>query len=168
MVFIRFHQISSDFIRTDFFLISTCPWNKTKLKSKSSQKTNTQNQIALQPFGFQGLFVQPFCFFSYGEINEGYEKGDEINPCKVEANLWEQESNPCQREKNICKGEANLCKGEANLCKGETFEKWCSPGRNLEENNLQKLGQLSLQDKIKKTQKTMMMKMKQQRSCSSA
>ena len=84
--------------------------------------------------------MQPFCFLSYGEINEGYEKGDEINPCKGEANPWEQESSPCQREKNICKAKANLCKGEANLCKGETFEKWCSPGRNLEKKQLAKVG----------------------------
>jgi len=42
--------------------------------------------------------------------------------------------------KNICKGEANLCKGEANLCKGETFEKWCSPGRNLEKKQLARVG----------------------------
>ena len=53
-------------------------------------------------------------------------------------------------KKNICKGEANLCKGEANPAKGKPLKNGAAQAGILKKNNLQKLGQLSLQDKIKK------------------
>ena len=56
---------------------------------------------------------------------------------------------PKGKKKHLQRGSQPLQRG-SQPCKGETFEKWCSPGRNLEKNNLQKLGQLSLQDKIQK------------------
>ena len=127
-----FHQISSDFIR-NVFLVTTCPWKKkSHWKSNKAQKTCTQNQIALQPFWYQNSFFTALLFLQQWG-SEGYEKGNEINLCKGETNLWEGESNPCQREEH-------LCKGEASLCKGETFEKRCSPERNLEETQLAKVG----------------------------
>ena len=139
MIFIRFHQISSDFIRFHqisselFFSNFHMPMNQNQIEIQTKQDMYTQNQtFHCSCFAFKLFLVQPFCFCSHGETNESYEKGDEINPCKGEANLWEEAT-------NLCKGKANPCKGEANPCKGETFEKGCSP-RNFEKKQLAKVG----------------------------
>ena len=133
IVFIRFHQISSDFIRTVFFLSPHAHGKKHIENQIKSKKHAPKTKLHCSHFDIKAPSVQPFCFCSNGEANEGYEKGNEINLCKGETNLWEGESNPCQREEH-------LCKGETSLCKGETFEKRCSPERNLEEIELAKVG----------------------------
>ena len=79
--------------------------------------------------------------------SEGYEKGNEINLCKGETNLWEGELNPCQREEH-------LCKGKPASAKGKPLKKGAVQKGILQKHNLQKLGQLSLQDKIKQIAET--------------
>ena len=154
--FIRFHQISSEL----FFLVTTFQWNKKHIENQTKPKKHASTTtLHCSHFEIKAPSVQPFCFCSNGEANEGYEKSNEINLCKGEANLWEGESNPCQREQDPCKG-------EASLCKGETFEKRCSPESNLEEKQLAKVGAaVPSGQNQKKSQKPMMMNMKQPRSC---
>ena len=72
-------------------------------------------------------------------------------------------------KKNICKGEANLCKGEANPAKGKPLKNGAAQAGILKKKQLAKVGAaVPSRQNQKKTQKTIMMKIKQQRSCSSA
>ena len=151
-------KFSSDFIRTVFPYYYMSMEKKNKLKPKPKKKHAPKTKLHCSNLDIKATFVQPFCFCSHEETKDSYKKGNEINLCKGETKLWEGEASPCQREEHLCKEEANLCKGEA-------IQKSCVPERNLEKRNLQKLGQLPLQNKIKKSQKPMMMSMKQLRSC---
>ena len=118
-VFIRFHQVSSDFIRfhQNCFFLPPHAHGKNHIENQTKPKKHApKTKLHCSHFDIKTPSVQPCCFCSNGEANEGYEKGNEINLCKGETNLLEGESNPCQREEH-------LCKGEDSLCKGETFEK---------------------------------------------
>ena len=92
--------------------------------------------------------MQPFCFCSNGEANEGYEKGNEINLCK------KGKPTPGKGKQTLAKGKNTSAKGKPASAKGKPLKKGAVQKGILKKHNLQKLGQLSLQDKIKQIAET--------------
>ena len=143
--FIRFRQISSEL----FFLVTTCPWKKKHIENQiKSKKHAPKTKLHCSHFDIKAPSVQPFCFCSNGEANEGYEKGNEINLCKGE----KQTSG--KGNQTLDKGKNTSAKGKPASAKGKPLKKGAVQKGILKKQNLQKLGQLSLQDKIKQIAET--------------
>ena len=113
MVFIRFHQISSAL----FFLVTTCPWEKNnELKITQSQKNMHPKPNCIAAILIKAPSVQPFCFCSNGEANEGYEKGNEINLCR------KGKPTSGKGKQTLAKGKNTSAKGKPTSAKGKPLK----------------------------------------------
>ena len=115
MVFVRYHQISSDFISTVFACYHMPMGKNNELKIKQSQKKNPKPNC-IEAILIKAPSVQPFCFCSNGEANEGYEKGNEINLCK------KGKPTPGKGKQTLAKGKNTSAKGKPTSAKGKPLK----------------------------------------------
>ena len=143
--FIRFHQISSEL----FFLVTTCPWKKTiTLKIKQILKNMHPKPNCIAAILISKLLLySPFVFAAMGKPMKAMKKAMKSTSAKGKQTSGKGNQTPA-------KGKNTSAKGKPASAKGKPLKKGAVQKGILKKHNLQKLGQLPLQDKIKQIAET--------------
>ena len=106
---IRFHQHC-------FCLLPHAHGKKQRIKNQTKPKKKNPKPNCIEAILIKAPSVQPFCFCSNGEANEGYEKGNEINLCK------KGKPTPGKGKQTLAKGKNTSAKGKPTSAKGKPLK----------------------------------------------
>ena len=87
-----------------------------ELKITQSQKNMHPKPNCIAAILIKAPSVQPFCFCSNGEANEGYEKGNEFNLCR------KGKPTSGKGKQTLAKGKNTSAKGKPTSAKGKPLK----------------------------------------------